>query len=276
MNVVRGKVALITGGGGGIGLQYAKELLRNGLRGVTLADISRTNGENAVKEIKNEFGNEKVIFVKTDVADKSQYEEAFKATVEEFKNIDIVVNNAGVMNDAIWERQISTNLVGTIYGCILAIENYLPKYKSGSEGIVVNVSSTSGLEKFQAFPIYSATKRAVIGLTRAWGKDVHYDRTKVRFLALCPGVTDTPLLRECLERNLAPAYQDIMKGNLPHLTIQPAEFVAKGLLYILNHGKNGSVWVTEHSEPTYEIVIPSRRQLRKKEPFLLSEMMMEA
>lgn len=144
------------------------------------------------------------------------------------------------MNDAIWERQIGINFVsfsyaysqlclfftfkcyqvGTIYGCILALDNYLVKYRSDREGVVVNVSSVSGLERFQAFPIYAGTKHAVIGLTRAWGMDTHYSRTKIRFLALCPGVTDTPLLHDCLERNLGPAYQDIMKGHLPHLTIQ--------------------------------------------------------
>uniref|UniRef100_A0A1Y1N9I9 Uncharacterized protein n=1 Tax=Photinus pyralis TaxID=7054 RepID=A0A1Y1N9I9_PHOPY len=111
MNVAAGKVALISGGGAGIGLQYAKELLRNGLRAVTLADINKVNGENALKEIQEEFGHEKAIFVQVDVAEKDQYEEAFKQTVDKYKNLDIVVNNAGVMNDAIWERQISINLV---------------------------------------------------------------------------------------------------------------------------------------------------------------------
>ncbi|XP_031347427.1 15-hydroxyprostaglandin dehydrogenase [NAD(+)]-like [Photinus pyralis] len=264
MNVAAGKVALISGGGAGIGLQYAKELLRNGLRAVTLADINKVNGENALKEIQEEFGHEKAIFVQVDVAEKDQYEEAFKQTVDKYKNLDIVVNNAGVMNDAIWERQISINLVGTINGCILALENYLPKYKTESEGVIVNVSSVSGLERFQAFPIYAATKRAVIGLTRAWGKEQHYHRTKVRVLALCPGVTDTPLLRECLERNLGPAYQDIMRGNIPHLTIQSAEHVALSLIYVLNNGQNGSVWVSEHSESPYQVGMPSRHELRRK------------
>lgn len=264
MNVAAGKVALISGGGAGIGLQYAKELLRNGLRAVTLVDINKVNGENALKEIREEFGGDKVMFVKADVTDKEQYEETFKQTVDKFRNLDIVINNAGVMNDAIWERQISVNLVGTIHGCILALESYLPKYKTESEGIIVNVSSVSGLEKFQAFPIYAATKRAVIGLTRAWGKEQHYWRTKVRLLALCPGVTDTPLLRECLERNLGPAYQDIMKGNIPHLNVQSAEDVALSLIYVLNNGKNGSVWVSEHGESPYEVGMPSRHQLRRK------------
>lgn len=111
--------------------------------------------------------------------------------------------------------------MGTIYGCILAVEKYLPNYRSGNEGVVVNVASVAGLERFSAFPIYAGTKHGVIGLTRAWGMENHYQRTKVRFLALCPGVTDTPLIHECLEKNLGPAYQDIMKGDLPHLNIQP-------------------------------------------------------
>ncbi|KAF2903434.1 hypothetical protein ILUMI_02740 [Ignelater luminosus] len=261
MNAVAGKVALITGGGAGIGLCYAKELLRNGLKAVTLAEINKENGHNALKQIQDEFGPDKAIFVKTDVTDKGQFEDAFKTTLEKFKNIDILINNAGIMNDAVWERQIGINFVGTIYGCLLALDNYLIKYRTDREGIVVNVASISGLERFQAFPIYAGTKHAVIGLTRAWGMDMHYSRTKIRFLALCPGVTDTPLLHDCLERNLGPAYQDIMKGHLPHLTIQSPENVARALIKVINEGQNGSVWVAEHNE-TYEIDIPSRQQLR--------------
>lgn len=94
MNAVAGKVALITGGGAGIGLCYAKELLRNGLKvtlafftsnksyktnfisiqAVTLAEVNKENGHNALKQLQDEFGSDRAIFVKTDVTDKGQFE----------------------------------------------------------------------------------------------------------------------------------------------------------------------------------------------------------
>ncbi|KAB0796767.1 hypothetical protein PPYR_10828 [Photinus pyralis] len=262
MNAIYGKVALISGGAAGIGLHYAKELLRNGLRAVTLADVSEERGKHAVEELTKEFGGSRSLFVKTDVTDKEQFAEAFERTVDTFKNIDMLVNNAGIMNDAVWERQIGINFVGTIIGCILALHHYLPKYKTANEGIIVNVASTTGLEVFGAIPVYVATKHAVVGLTQSWGTESHYKRTQVRFLALCPGPTDTTLALDGLDKNLGPAYQDIFRESQPFVTLQGPEYVAKGLLHAIEHGENGSIWVVEDSEVPYEVVIPSREKLK--------------
>jgi 15-hydroxyprostaglandin dehydrogenase (NAD) len=101
---IKNKVALISGGASGIGLNYAKVLLRNELRAVTLADISDECGATALQEIENEFGPNRATFVKTDVTNLKNYEEAFKKTIEIYKNLDIVINNAGILNDALWEK----------------------------------------------------------------------------------------------------------------------------------------------------------------------------
>lgn len=262
MNAICGKVALISGGAAGIGLQYAKELLRNGLRAVTLADVNEERGIEAVEDLTREFGRNKSLYVKTDVTDKEQFADAFERTVDKFKNIDILVNNAGIMNDAIWEREIGINFVGTVIGCILGLHHYLPKYKTAKEGIIVNVASTTGLEVFGAIPIYVATKHAVVGLTQSWGTESHYKRTQVRFLALCPGPTDTTLALDGLDKNLGPSYQDIFRESQPFVTLQGSEYVAKGLIHAIVNGENGSIWVVEDSETPYEVVIPPRDKLR--------------
>ncbi|KAK4876628.1 hypothetical protein RN001_009134 [Aquatica leii] len=263
MKAVKGCVALITGGAAGIGLQYAKELLRNGLRAVTLADISEERGNRAVDEINKEFGKNRTIFVRTDVTDREQFTEAFESTVNTFNNIDILVNNAGIMNDEVWEREIGINFVGTVIGCLLALDHYIPKYRTKKEGVIVNVASTTGLEVFGALPIYVATKHAVVGLTQSWGSESHYNRTKVRFLTLCPGPTDTTLALDGLDKNLGPAYQDIFKDSQPFVTLQDPKHVAKALTHAIQYGKNGSIWVAEDGKPPYEVVMPPKEKMKK-------------
>ncbi|KAF5301740.1 hypothetical protein FQR65_LT08722, partial [Abscondita terminalis] len=231
--------------------------------GVTLADINEERGNSAVEEINNEFGKNKTLFVKTDTTDSEQFGEAFERTVDKFNNIDILVNNAGIMNDSMWEREIGINFVGTVIGCLLALDHYLPKYKTKNEGVIVNVASTTGLEVFGALPIYVATKHAVVGLTQSWGSESHYNRTKVRFLTLCPGPTDTTLALDGLDKNLGPAYQDIFKESQPFVTLQDPSHVAEALTHAIQYGKNGSIWVAEDSEPPYEVIMPPKEQLKK-------------
>lgn len=110
--------------------------------------------------------------------------------------------------------------VGTVYGTLLAMEEYIPKYKTGDEGVIVNLSSTAGLDPFPMIPVYTGTKFAVQGLSRSFGSEAHYKRTKVRVLALCPGATDTPLLAGMPNRNLGPAYQKILDEETSHFVTQ--------------------------------------------------------
>lgn len=89
---------------------------------------------------------------------------------------------------------------------LLAQEKYIPKHKTRSEGVIVNISSIFGLDAFLGYPVYSATKFAIIGLTKAIGNDAHFARSKVRAVVLCPGVTDTPLLDDAAQKVLNDDY----------------------------------------------------------------------
>ncbi|KAI4461465.1 15-hydroxyprostaglandin dehydrogenase [nad(+)] [Holotrichia oblita] len=263
---VENKVAIVTGGASGIGFHYALELLQNGLRAVTLADTDAAKGEEAVAKISNDFGADKVLFVKTDVTVKDQLANAFKQTVEKFGNLDIVINNAGVMVEAIWEKMININLNGTIYSCILAMEEYFPKYKSGDEGVIVNISSTVGLQAVPILPFYSATKHAIIGLSTSLGTPQNYATTKTRIVTICPGPTDTPLLQDLENKAFNERYRALTGAFLKFVgdagKPQTIDFVPKCMMKAIQEGSNGSIWVVENGE-IYEIAPPDRKNMKK-------------
>ncbi|KAJ8923436.1 hypothetical protein NQ315_001995 [Exocentrus adspersus] len=260
---LEGKIALVTGGASGIGLRYAKELLRNGVKAVTLADVSDSFAQVALSEIEEEFGPNRALFVKTDVTDIQQFENAFKKTIEKFKHVDILINNAGILNDKIWEKEIAININGVIHGILLGLENYLFKYKQGPEAVIVNISSIAGLGVFPFIPIYCGTKAAVAALTRNWGTSNHYERTKVRVFTICPGVTVTPLITEISGRNLGGVYEDMLQKDLGGMSAQEPEHVAKELVKLIQSCPNGTVWVIEDGKPRYEYVFPERETMLK-------------
>ncbi|XP_057661426.1 15-hydroxyprostaglandin dehydrogenase [NAD(+)]-like isoform X1 [Diorhabda carinulata] len=254
------KVALITGGASGLGLSYAKELLRNGIKAVTISDIDDKAAEVALAEIENEFGHGKAIFIKTDVSSKSDFEAAFIRTVEVFKNVDILINNAGIYNDLQWEKEVDVNIRGTINGIILGLELYLKKYKQGDEAVILNTSSIAGIRPGPWMPIYGATKFAIVGMTLSWGDEFHFQRTKVRVLAICPGGTHTSLFRveQCA---LHPDYMEAQKmanEKSGPANRQSSDFVAVEGVKLLKYAHNGSLWVVESGKPAYEYVFPVR------------------
>ncbi|KAF2882139.1 hypothetical protein ILUMI_24061, partial [Ignelater luminosus] len=189
---LNGKVVLITGGASGIGLSSAKEILRAGAQGVTIADINEANGKTAEKELAKLFGPNRVIFLKIDVTKQDEFEEAFDKTLKKWKTIDILINNAATINDKQWESQIALNINAMVRGNLLGLQ-YMGKDRGSKGGIILNVASIFGLQSGYTFPIFSATKHFTIGLTRSLGTPYHFDRTGVRIATICPGYTSTPL-----------------------------------------------------------------------------------
>lgn len=108
-----------------------------------------------------------------------------------------------------------------VHGILLGLDNYLPKYKQGPEAVIANISSIAGIGVTPSLPIYSGTKAAVAAMTRCWGDPHHYERTKVRLFAICPGVTVTPLITDISGRNLGEAYEDSLQKSLD--TVPPQE-----------------------------------------------------
>ncbi|CAH1979429.1 unnamed protein product [Acanthoscelides obtectus] len=256
---IKNKVALITGGASGIGLEYAKELLRNEAKGVVLADLSKEFGSKAVQEIEQEFGPNKAIFVQTDVTDYNQFENAFKKAIEKYKNLDILFNNAGILNDAIWQKEIAVNVNGVVHGMLLGMDNYLPKYKQGDEAVIVNISSTAGIQSYGHMPVYCATKHAVHGMTCSWGVPEFYQETKVRVVGIHPGVTHTPLIFNMAGSNFGGKYEAHLQKHMSEFLTQEPDHVAKEAMNILKKAPHGTSWVIEGGYPAYQFIMPDHR-----------------
>ncbi|KDR14911.1 15-hydroxyprostaglandin dehydrogenase [NAD(+)]-like [Zootermopsis nevadensis] len=258
---IKGKTALVTGAATGIGLEYVKELLRNGAQNVAVLDFDARKGENAVKELKKEYGSGRVIFIKTDVTNATELEEGFKKTYETFKALDIVINNAGILDDGRWELEIAINVNAVVRGTLLGFQ-YMGKDKGGKGGIVVNIASILGLAAIAGCPVYTATKHAVVGITRSLGLPYHFDRTGVRVVAICPGVTDTNLISEAHKRQLSGEWGRECGREVDELPKQRPEHVAKEMMRLIKKGGSGSLWVCEGGQPAYEIHIPDRQTLK--------------
>lgn len=194
MGAFEGKIALVTGGGSGIGREAALGLARGGAK-IVVCDVDEAGGAESVSLIE-QAGSE-AIFVKTDVAKAEQVEAAVAAGVEAFGGLHIVINNAGIGGEANltgeyslegWHKVIDVNMHGVFYGMRYGI----PAILASGGGSIVNVSSILGLVGWATAPAYVASKHAVAGLTKAAA--VEYATQGIRVNSVHPGFIETPLL----------------------------------------------------------------------------------
>ncbi|KAI4470580.1 15-hydroxyprostaglandin dehydrogenase [nad(+)] [Holotrichia oblita] len=259
------KVAIVTGGAGGIGKGCAEELLENGikihctLQGVTIADVNDTLGKASAEELNQKYGSSKVLFVKTDVTNTESFENAFSKTIEAYGNVDILINNAGLMNEINWKISIQVNLIGVTIGSLLAIEKYFPKYKSGDKAYIINLSSIAGITPADFCPVYTATKHAVIGLTRSYGLNRHLLEKGIYVMALCPSSTDTPMkdyMRETAR------YKDLYDEAFAQFSsyFQKTTTIGKAAIRAMEDEDSGSAWFIKDEE-IYKVKFPTLEQL---------------
>ena len=216
MESLKGKIALVTGAGKGIGravaLALAAEGVHVGLLARTESDLQTLAAEIAKLGVKTAS-------VVADVADRIAVEAAVKQVQQELGPIDILLNNAGIgtfakfldMEPATWEHIIQVNLLGTYY----VTRAVLPSMIERQTGDIINISSTSGQRGAAGTSAYSASKFAVLGLTESLMQEVR--KHNIRVSALTPSTVATPL---ALENKLT-------DGN-PEKVMQPedlAEFI---------------------------------------------------
>lgn len=226
-------VALVTGGAQGLGAAITVELLKKGYK-VCVADLQEEKGRQFVKEQQEIYGAQNAIFTACDVTKDDSYKGIFEFTLKEFKRIDVVVNNAGIIHEQNARKTVDVNLMGPILGCQLAFQ-YMGKSKGGKGGIVINMASIVGFLPCHALPIYCATKHAVVGLTRSYGTPYHLERDGIIFSALCPSFTDTAILESCRTNSLIPEFNAYEEHD-----IMTPEFVAEGVMKLLEDRINGS------------------------------------
>ncbi|KAK5640422.1 hypothetical protein RI129_011233 [Pyrocoelia pectoralis] len=262
-----GKTALVTGGGAGIGFDIVQDLLDNGVKGVTLVDVNVENGKKSEKVLNEKFGIGRVIFVEADISNLEQFENAFKISIDHWKVLDIVINNAGVLNENRQDLQVDINIVGTIQGTMLGFK-YMSKGVRGRGGVIMNLSSISGIDPSFLGPVYSATKNFIVGLSRSLGHQSYYNFNGIRVIALCPGYTDTKILynfENITQSALNPQIKEIGTSALSNTFLQSGKSVSRAVLSVLKEGSNRSVWVAEDDQPPFEITVPDRKLMQKKD-----------
>jgi NAD(P)-dependent dehydrogenase (short-subunit alcohol dehydrogenase family) len=186
-----GKVAIVTGGAAGIGFAVAQGFIKHGGKAV-LVDRDPSVAEAASRLGANALG------VVADVSSSADVQAYVKAALDAFGQIDCLVNNAGIegniapvaeYEEDVWDRVIAVNLKGTFLG----LRHVLPVMIAQGSGSVVNMSSTAGVIGTPRMPAYTASKHAVIGLTKTVSGEV--GRQGIRVNCVCPGPTDTAMIR---------------------------------------------------------------------------------
>ncbi|XP_040908166.1 15-hydroxyprostaglandin dehydrogenase [NAD(+)]-like isoform X2 [Toxotes jaculatrix] len=181
-----GKIAVVTGAAMGIGKAITEILLQNGAK-VALLDVNETAAGSLMEALNKQHGQDRALFLNCNVESEEQMKAAFQKTAETFGGIDILCNNAGIMNENMWEKTVSINLMGVIRGTYLALE-YMSKMTGGQGGVIVNTASVA------------ATKNGVVGFTRAMAAASAASGYGIRINALCPGFVQTDLLSDATSK----------------------------------------------------------------------------
>ncbi|MDY0006345.1 MAG: glucose 1-dehydrogenase [Spongiibacteraceae bacterium] len=222
------KVALVTGAGSGIGREVAIALAAGGAR-VVVADVT-PGGAETVRRIEAQGGE--ALFVQTDVSDSAAVAAMVAAAVDNFGQLDIAVNNAGidpeVAPEASWDEGILERVLAVnVKGLFLCVKHEIAAMLPRGSGAIVNLASAAGLVGVANKPAYTASKHAVVGLTRA--SALQYAGRGLRINAVCPGAVDTPMLTgnlsEGVDKSLVGANHPI--GRLA----SPAE-IARAILWL--------------------------------------------
>lgn len=193
-----GKVAVVTGGGSGIGAATCRGFAEQGAR-VVVADVNAEHGQQVAKNL-----GEAAVFCRTDVTDLSSMQAAVAAAVERFGRLDVLVNNAGIghvgsiqeTEAADWSRLINVNMSGVFHGSRAAVDQMLAQAPQG--GLIVNIASVAGMIGIARRFAYCATKGAVIAMTRQVAVD--YVKQGIRCNAICPGTVYSPFVEGYVER----------------------------------------------------------------------------
>ncbi len=224
------KTALVTGAASGIGRATAIALATAGYA-VVVADLDEAGGLETVRTLEADGATAR--FVACDVALESDVEAAVHTATEAFGRLDVLVNNAGIEGPVLpvhaiapddWKRVFEVNVHGTFFG----IRHALPLMSAAGGGVIVNVASVAGLNAFPLHAAYSASKHAVVGLTRTTALEAA--RVGVRVNAVCPGFTDTPMVADGAAQ-MGQTAEDVAR-RIPLRRLATADEIAAAVVYL--------------------------------------------
>lgn len=223
---LKGKVAVVTGGGRGIGAAIAGTLAEFGCS-VVISDVDLENAK-AVAETIKDMGPDSMA-VQTNVVKLEETQELMDKVVGQFQRIDILVNNAGItrdnlllrMSEADWDAVIAVNLKGAFNG-IKAVTRQMMKQRSGK---IINISSVVGVMGNGGQANYAASKAGVIGLTKSVAKE--FGSRNIQVNAIAPGYIETDMTK-----SLPQTAKDSFVDLIPLNRAGQAQDVANGVLFL--------------------------------------------
>lgn len=215
---MQGQTAIITGAGSGFGREAALKLAEKGAN-ISVVDVSSENGEETVRLCK-ELGTD-AVFIKADVSRVEDVKQYVAKTIDHFGKIDLFFNNAGISGSGVktldcseeeFDAIINVNLKGAFYGLKYVVQEML---KTGG-GSIVNTASLGGVVGMPTLGPYSATKHAIIGLTKTIAGE--YGRENIRINAIAPGTNETPMVKAFPAEAIKAMAEAVPMGRLgkPH------------------------------------------------------------
>jgi|TARA_B110000967_G_scaffold210026_1_gene269670 NAD(P)-dependent dehydrogenase (short-subunit alcohol dehydrogenase family) len=227
---VKDKIVIITGAGSGIGKATAIHFAKNGAT-VVVSDINLEKAQKVSNELVTNGG--KSLPIKANVAKFEEVENLINTTVAKFGRLDVIVNNAGIGPSLLrtheatlkdWDRVISVNQTGVFYCMKLALAQFL---KQGY-GNIVNIASLAGLKASPNNISYSASKFAVVGMTKSAAME--YATKNIRVNAVCPGYTESALLDQLI--NAKPEMDAVLKSVIPMKRYGKAAEIAEAVVWL--------------------------------------------
>ena len=211
MSLLKNKVAVVSGAGSGIGRSIALTYAQEGAK-VVVSDINEEHANETVKLIQENGGE--AFAIKSDASKAEENKKLVEAIVEKYGRLDIACNNAGIGGPAKptgeyepeeWDRVIALNLNGVFYAC----KYQLQQMEKNGGGSIINIASIHGQVAAPNSPAYTASKHAVVGLTKNIAAE--YATKNIRCNAVGPGYIETPLL----SANLSQEMQDAIAAKSP-------------------------------------------------------------
>jgi NAD(P)-dependent dehydrogenase (short-subunit alcohol dehydrogenase family) len=237
--MIKGKVAIVTGAGGGVGKAISKRLSSEGCK-VVMLGRGRTKLQKAASEIGNKKNTMTVI---ADITKEAEVLSAIDQTINSFDKIDILVNNAGILNDPMpfhemtedqWDDLVTTNLFGTFR----MTQAVIPVMMKNGGGSIVNISSVLGIRAIPRVPlsVYAVTKAGVIMFTRSIA--VEYGQYKIRCNCIAPSTIRSSIIEPYLQDEEA---KKVLESTFPLRVIGEPDDIAGAVAYLCS---DDSKWVT--------------------------------
>jgi NAD(P)-dependent dehydrogenase (short-subunit alcohol dehydrogenase family) len=244
MGKLDGKVAWISGATSGIGEATARLFAREGAK-VALIGRRLALSKRLAAELKR-YSHD-ALPLECDVSDEKQVRESIRKTVTRFRRLDILVNNAGMVDvkplHEYSEREWDTVMNVNVKSMFFSLKHALPHLRKAGRSYVVNVGSISSFVGQALTPVYTTSKHAIVGLSKSIALD--YASEGIRCNCVCPGITDTPMLREHL--NVHPNPDAALATRLRRVPLGFAltpEDVAKSILFLSCDDSSGVTGTT--------------------------------